>query len=344
MTTCHRPPGRGSTLTGHANKDQLSRQFAPEPSLGAAAGHHQRRRSGTPDRSLTLGDQRHPAPPPTVTWGGNRYEEIRVFVKVGDQLVHAVRSGSGPRTVVGIPGSFGTTEIWEQPFEVLSARYQTVVFDHFGTGETRVPDELVGFESQVGLVTDLLDELGIGRCLLAGDSSMAAVAVEVARRHPERVEALVLVAAGISYAPDAGVHRFVSRLRSDPEPTLEGFVRACLPEDDEGHLRRWLKDIILRTGPSRAARLVESFYEVDIRDRLVQLRVPTTVVHGELDALPSSRLDIARELASLVPGAHLRVINGAGHVPTLSRPFEVAGAIEALLLPPKSPNSPTGSR
>jgi pimeloyl-ACP methyl ester carboxylesterase len=254
-----------------------------------------------------------------------------VFVKVGEQLVHSIRSGSGARTVVGIPGSFGTTEIWEQPFEVLSTRYRTIVFDHFGTGETHVPEELVTFESQIGLVVGLLDELGVSACVLAGDSSMAAVAVEVARRHPERVEALVLVAAGISYAPDEGVLRFVSGLRTNPEPTLEGFVRLCLPEDDRGHLRRWLKDIIMRTGPSRAARVVESFYEVDIRDRLPELGVPTTVVHGELDALPSSRLDTARELASLIPGSELRVIRGVGHVPTLSRPTDVADAVEAML-------------
>jgi pimeloyl-ACP methyl ester carboxylesterase len=254
-----------------------------------------------------------------------------VFVKVGEQLVHSVRSGSGSRTVLGISGSFGTTEIWEQPFEVLSARYRTVAFDHFGTGETHVPDELVTFDSQIGLVVGLLDELGVDRCVLAGDSSMAAVAFEVARRHPERVEALALVAAGISYAPDDAVRRFVSGLRTNPEPTLEGFVRLCLPEDDRGHLRRWLKDIIMRTGLSRAARLVESFYGVDIRDRLPDQRVPTIVIHGELDALPASRLDTARELASLIPDAQLRVIDGVGHVPTLSRPTHVADAIEQML-------------
>ncbi len=254
-----------------------------------------------------------------------------MFVRVRDQLVHAVRTGSGDRTVVGIPGSFGTTEIWEQPFEQLSSRCRTITFDHFGTGETFVPDELVTFENQVGLVIDLMNAFGVDRCVLAGDSSMSAVAVEVACRCPERVEALALVAAGISYAPDAGVRRFVSGLRSDPEVTLDGFVRLCLPEDGEGHLRRWLEDIIMRTGPARAALLVESFYGVDIRSRLPQLRVPTTVVHGELDALPSSRLETARALAALVPGAQLRVIEGAGHVPTLSRPLEVADAIEKAL-------------
>lgn len=255
-----------------------------------------------------------------------------MFVTYGDQAVHTLCFGAGPRTVVGIPGSFGTTEVWEQPFELLSAHCQTITFDHFGTGETHVPDPLVTFENQVSLVTGLLNKLGVDRCLLAGDSSMCSVAVEVAARAPERVEALVLVAAGISYAPDDGVRRFVTGLRTDPEPTLERFVRLCLPEDDRGHLRRWLKDIILRTGPARAARLVESFYEVDIRDRLAELRMPTLVVHGALDALPSSRVETARELAALIPGGRLQLMSGVGHVPTLSRPREVAKAIETLLL------------
>lgn len=231
--------------------------------------------------------------------------------------------------MVGMPGAFGTTEIWEQPFELLSSRLQTVTFDHFGTGETHVPAKLVSFEHQVRLLTGLLDELDIERCVLAGDSSLGTVAVEVAIRHPERIEALVLVAAGISYAPDDGVRRFVSGLLSNPDPTMDAFVRLCLPEDDRGHLRRWLKNIILRTGPARAARLVESFYEVDIRDRLPQVRVPTLVLHGELDALPSSRIETARELAALIPGAQLQVMTGVGHVPTLSRPEEVAESLES---------------
>lgn len=254
-----------------------------------------------------------------------------MFVKVRGQRVHVIRSGHGPRILVGIPGSFGTTEIWEQPFEVLSARYHTITFDHFGTGETYVPNDLVNYEAQIGLVADLLDELGVDSCVLAGDSSMGTVALEAALRHPERIEALVLVATGLSYAPDDGVRRFVRGLRSSPESTLDGFVRLCLPEDDDGYLRQWLRDIILRTGVERAAHLVESFYEVDVRERITALALPTLILHGELDALPSSRLDAARELAAGIAGARLEILAGVGHVPTLSRPLEIAEAIEELL-------------
>jgi len=254
-----------------------------------------------------------------------------MFVSVRDQLVRTVSSGTGDRTIVGLPGSFGTTEIWKLPFELLSTRYRTVTFDHFGTGETHVAPEFVTFDHQVELVIDLLDSLQIDRCILAGDSSMGSVAIEATARHSERFDALMLVSAGISYHPDDGVRRFVHGLRTHPDATLDSFVRMCLPEDLDGHLRRWLKDIILRTGPERAAMLVESFYGVDMRDRLADIHVPTMVVHGELDAVTWSQVTIARELAALVRAATLVVIKGAGHVPTLSRPQEVADAMEALI-------------
>jgi len=255
-----------------------------------------------------------------------------MFVRVNGQRVHVVRFGNGSRTIVGLPGSFGTTEIWEQPFELLSARFHTVTFDHFGTGETYVPEEFVTFGHQVDLVTKVVEELEISRFVLAGDSSMGTVALEVAVRYPERVEALVLVATGISYAPNEATKRFVSELRTNPDPVIEGFAQLCLPEDDEGHLRIWLRDIINRTGPLRAAHLVESFYPVDIRDRLCDVVSPTLILHGELDALPSSRLETAEEMAALIVGAQLDVLNGVGHVPTLSRPREIADAIQAFVL------------
>lgn len=254
-----------------------------------------------------------------------------MFLRIRGQFVHAASFGSGHRVIVGIPGSFGTCAIWEQPFEFLSAKFRTVTFDHYGAGETHVPVELVTFDEQIQLVVGVLDALGVERCVLAGDSSMGTVAVETAIRNSDRIEGLVLVSTGLSYAPDDSVRRFVAGLRTDPVKTLEYFVRLCLPEDEDGHLRRWLTNIIMQTGPERAARLVEAFYQVDVRERVRQLATPTLIIHGELDALSASRLETAREMAGLIQGATLMVLEGIGHVPTLSRPREVAAAIERFV-------------
>lgn len=254
-----------------------------------------------------------------------------MFREIRGQMVHTASFGSGEQTVVGISGSFGNWEMWQQPFELLDERYRTIAYDHYGTGETRVPPELVTFEHQVQLVADLLESFGVARCMLAGESSMTAVAIEVAHRWPERVSALVLVSGGAQFAPTRTVTGFVAGLRSNFDATIDGFVKLCLPEDGRGHLRAWLRDIIARTGGERAARLLESFYEVDVRGILPEIRVPAIVIHGARDAIETSSRAAAEELADAIPGAELRVLPGAGHVPTLSQPAEVARAIEDLM-------------
>ena len=254
-----------------------------------------------------------------------------MFREIRGQTVHTASFGSGEQTVMGLSGSIGNWEIWQQPFELLCQRCRSIAYDHYGAGETRVPPELVTFEHQVQLVADLMDSFSVARCVLAGDSSMAAVAIEVAHRWPERVSALVLVSAGAHFAPGPGATRFVAGLRTNFDATIDAFVQVCLPEDDHGHLQAWLRDIIVRTGEERVVRLLESFHEVDVREILPAIRVPTLVIHGARDTIETSSRAAAEEIAGAIPGAELQVLPDAGHVPTLSQPAEVARAIEAFL-------------
>jgi pimeloyl-ACP methyl ester carboxylesterase len=252
-----------------------------------------------------------------------------VFRRIRGVMVNTVEYGAGEVTVVGLAGVFGNVELWQQPFELLHRRFRTIAYDHLGTGETRVPSEQVTFDGQVALLGELLAAFDVDRCVLAGDSSLVSVAVAAAHRWPDRVEGLALVAGRIDHRPDDRTERFVAALRHDFERTLDGFVRLCLPEDDGGHLRRWLRDIIARTGPERSATLVESFYDVDVRPLLPEIGVPSIVVHGALDRV--NELDAAHAFADALPAAELLILDGVGHVPTLSRPDVVAGAIADLM-------------
>lgn len=253
-----------------------------------------------------------------------------MFIEVHGTMVHAAVYGAGEPTTVGLAGAFGNLEIWQPPFEMLHHSFRTVAIDHLGTGQTRVAPERVTFEGQVALVPAVLDALGIERCVLAGDSSLSAVALAVADRWPERVDRLVLVAGKIDHAPDERTRAFVTALRGSFDATVEGFVAYCLPEDERGHLRAWLYDIIARTGPERAARLVESFYDVEVRSLLRGIEMPALVVHGARDAVTS--VDEARVLAAELPNSELVILDDAGHVPTLSRPTAVADAVTAFAL------------
>lgn len=251
--------------------------------------------------------------------------------RINDHLVNTVSFGSGGIPFIGISGAFGTWEIWRQPFELLSVERRTIGFDHFGAGDTRVPPDLVTFENQVQLVDGIFESFEIDQCILAGDSLMSAVAIEAAIRWPERVETLVLVSAGVDFGPTDTVLTFLQGLRGAFDSTVDGFVTACLPEDEAGDLRRWLARIIGHTGGERAARLVEMFFDVDVRTRLGKVSQPTLVMHGALDVLLASSPQDAQEIADTIPNAALEVLSDAGHVPTLSRPDAVIELINEFV-------------
>ncbi len=160
---------------------------------------------------------------------------------------------------------------------------------------------------------------------------MTAVAIEAAFRWPHKVSGLVLVSSGLDFEPTDPTIRFVAGLRSAFERTIDSFVRFAMPEDTLGDDQRWLKAIITRTGGERAAVLVESFYPATVRHRLPEIAVPTIVIHGELDRLPTSPLSASQEIADTIPHARLIALAGTGHVPTITRPEPVATAITELL-------------
>lgn len=252
--------------------------------------------------------------------------------RIDGQDVFIVTSGAGGAAVVGVAGSFGSTEIWQPPFEILSGNWQTIAYDHFGTGQTHVSESLVTFEHQVQLLGRLISRYNTGEGLvLAADSSMTTVAIEAAYRWPNLVSGLALVSGGLDFAPSEEVKQFVQGLRYAFGPTVEAFVQMAIPEDTTGRVQRRLYDIIARTGGERAAVLVESFYSVDVRPRLTELAIPTAVIHGELDRLPTSPIAAAEEMADLISDAKLILLPDTGHVPTLNRPEAVAAAINQLL-------------
>lgn len=253
-----------------------------------------------------------------------------MFHRVGGRVVHSVSFGSGPGTFVGVSGSFANWEIWAPVFERLSPAWRVVAFDHDGVGQTKVPIEEITHERHLETLFSVLDAQEVDRCVIAGDSNNATLAIEAALARPDRVAGLVVVnghAWGFDH-PDA--RRFAAGLRGHFDATLDFFVDLVFPEADSEHLKAWLHDIIVRTGPDAAARIVEMYFGIDLRPRLTEVSSPALVVHGVLDALSPSALDDARALAGMLR-ADLRLVDGAGHLPLLSRPDEIAAMLDEFL-------------
>lgn len=254
-----------------------------------------------------------------------------MFLSVNGVRLNAVMFGDGPRTFVATGGWTGSWELWQQPFELLTAAgWRCISFDHRGSGESPVDPHLITVAALAADVIGVLDAYGVERCVVAGESMGAAVALLAVEGQPDRFTGLVLV------DPAEGVFNdrramLAAGSRADYPATVRAFVDRCVPEPDSEHIKRWGRDILLRAEPAQAARLLEMWQDAVTGDPS-RVTVPTLIVHGGSDVIVP--VEHAQALARTIPDAEMVVLDGVGHVPTLTRPHEVVAAIARRFPPP----------
>lgn len=178
-----------------------------------------------------------------------------------------------------------------------------------------------------------LDHIGGAprRAVYVGWSLGGAFALHRALSQPERVAALVLVAASPCFVAQAHwphgmnpdhFHRFTELLEDDHIATLERF--AALEVHGSEHSREQLRELQRRMHavPPPARRTLRDglhlLEHTDLSARLGELNLPCLVVGGNRDRLVSPASVDAT--ADRIPGARAVEIAGAGHAPFISRP------------------------
>ena len=253
-----------------------------------------------------------------------------MFVTVGDAKIYATSFGPAARPVVlGVGGWAGNWELWADPFSILSQRWRTIAYDHRGAGITTAPLETITHARMVEDVFAVMDAFRVDRCVLAAESAGALTALDAALRHPDRIAGLVLVDGMFYRAPTPQETPFVIGLRTHFAETLRRFVEACVPEPDSEHLKAWGLKILSRSAPADAIALFNSATGIDLRPELAGITQPALILHGERDVIVQP--DQARWLAGALPHATLKFIPGAGHVPTVTRPAEIAAEMADFL-------------
>jgi pyruvate dehydrogenase E2 component (dihydrolipoamide acetyltransferase) len=246
-------------------------------------------------------------------------------VEVDGIRVRYSRTGSGDKTIVLIHGFGGDLDNWLFNMGPLAAKAEVVALDLPGHGESAIAVPGVTIEALAAFITAFLDELGIGRCHLAGHSLGAAVAAQLALDHPDRVAGLVLIApAGLG--PDINMEY------------IDGFVHAAGKKDlkpvlshlfgDESLVTRSLVDGVLRykrldgvtdlLGALATALFPNGRQAADPVRRLDARTLPVTVVWGADD-----RVIPAAHAAAAPEGATVVVLEKAGHMVQMERATEV---------------------
>ncbi|HEX7463864.1 MAG TPA: alpha/beta fold hydrolase, partial [Actinomycetota bacterium] len=113
----------------------------------------------------------------------------------GGRLYHEI-AGDGPPVALIHPGLWDR-RTWDDQFEPFAERHRVIRYDLRGYGLSSRPEPGSAYSHVVDLAA-ILDAVGIDRAALVGCSMGGRIALDFALTHPDRVLALVLVAADVS--------------------------------------------------------------------------------------------------------------------------------------------------
>ncbi|WP_110970551.1 alpha/beta fold hydrolase [Pseudomonas huaxiensis] len=166
----------------------------------------------------------------------------------GGLRLHYLDQGEGP-VVLWLhgsgPGASGHSNFKGNAPDFVAAGYRNILLDLPGFGRSDKPDDVqYNLDFFVECVGAFLQQIGVTRCTLLGNSLGGAIALGLALRHPELVEKLILLAPGgveerETYFQMPGILRMVGLFNAGPigmeemrsMMSLQLFDPSILPED-----------------------------------------------------------------------------------------------------------------
>jgi proline iminopeptidase len=251
------------------------------------------------------------------------------------------RVGNGPPLLM-LHGGLGVDHTYFRPeFDRLADGREVVYLDHRGNGRSDETEGPITIESLADDAAGVIGALG-GRATVLGHSFGGFVAQELALRHPNAVDRLVLLSTtpgqlGAADDPEADQGAppppELAEILAEPPSTDEEYAAGMarlVPfymHGDPAPLAQRMSGVRFRVRP-----MLEGFGSLatwSSADRLGTLSIPVLLVVGDHDQFTSHQQ--SERIARLVPHAELHIITDTGHFPWLEAPEAFFGPLKAFL-------------
>ncbi|HKN40593.1 MAG TPA: alpha/beta fold hydrolase [Acidimicrobiia bacterium] len=239
--------------------------------------------------------------------------------QAGDGTVIYYEAWGRGEPLLLISGLATDLRIWACQRLVFGRRFRCIALDNRGSGRSAKPDGPYTLEQMAADAVAVLDAEGVGRAHVVGHSMGSYIAQVLAVQHPDRIRSLTLAGTACRHQPwrlellgrwqetarNHGVHAWARRAF----PWLFGPRTAWTL----GLFINLLWPIILQQPAHAFDSQIEALLGApkDARSRLAEVAVPALVVVGSKDTLTTPA--DAAEVASIIPGARLVTLKGAGH-------------------------------
>ncbi|MBV8860359.1 MAG: alpha/beta fold hydrolase [Mycobacterium sp.] len=284
-------------------------------------------------------------------------DDLKFLELHGDRV--AYRDAGHGEVLLLIHGMAGSSATWRAILPQLAKKYRVVAPDLVGHGESAKPRGDYSLGAFAVWLRDFLDELGITRATVVGQSLGGGVAMQFVYQHPDYCERLVLISSG-GLGPDVGV---ILRLLSAPGAEFVLPIVAPKAVLRVGNrIKSWLTSAGIQS--PRGAELWSAYSSLsDRQTRQSFLRTLRSVVDYRGQAVSAlSRLKLRAELPvmaiwgekdDIIPVAHayaaqaarqgsrLEVLPGVGHFAQVEAPTKVVDLIEDFMATTRAAEVPS---
>ena len=263
------------------------------------------------------------------------------FVTIRNIDVHYKMEGKGDDVLILLHGFGASTFTWHRVSKPLSQNYTVITYDRTGFGYSSRPmpgewnrESPYSPKSQVEQLITLMDTWGVDKAVLVGSSAGGAIVALAAEKYPERVKALILVAAAIF---KGGPPQWLSSVMRIPQVTrigpllLRGYYKNFFEKarkfawyDPSKQTEEILEGY---REPMRAHNWDRALWEYALAykssgpgEKLGSIKVPVLVITGGDDRIVPP--EASEKIADEISHAELVVIPNAGHLPHEETPEE----------------------
>ena len=239
-------------------------------------------------------------------------------------------AGRSAVPIVFLHGVGSDKSVWRPQLEHFGQVWPAFAFDYPGYGESEMQPD-ASREDFAAAVLAGMDALGVSRAHICGLSLGGVIAIAIHAQASERCSSLILADTFAVHPDGEGIYqRSVEASRAIGMRELaEQRVGMLLGTAASPELRGEVIETMSGIDPVAYRIGAEAVWFADLRGAAAAIRVPTLVLCGDEDRITPPAL--SDELAALIPGARLKIIDQAGHLSNAEQPAAFNSAVDRFL-------------
>jgi 3-oxoadipate enol-lactonase len=254
------------------------------------------------------------------------------FITCGDIEIYYEQTGHGP-TLTLIHGLGTDVRLWAPIVQRLKNNFTVLAFDTRGSGKTAKPEEAYTIGQMAGDAATFMEQICGKAVRVLGFSMGGTVAMELAISRPELVERLALVSTPPSwngpFPPPEHTRELFRRTDVSPELLTEVYETIFGSEyrkrtPAQGYIDLRLND----ENPQPLYAYLNQLHALETHElnkNIPSISAPTLIVAGNEDKVVPPQN--ASWLKENIPGARLKLFEGAGHMIPVEMPDRLAAEI-----------------